>query len=245
MVRFAGMQGVARIVLGMGVAGLLAAAPVRAATARVVDLVLVLAVDVSRSVDYEEFQLQREGYAQALTSPEVLNAIKTGQIGAIAVTYFEWSGFDQQKTIVPWTVVDDLASAEAVASRILEAERPFAGYTSISNAIDYGMVLLEASPHEGLRQVIDISGDGSNNSGRPILLARDEAVAKGITINGLPIVNDRPSPFGRIEINLEDYYKTTVIGGPGAFHVVAQDFQAFGQAIRAKLVKEIAELPAE
>lgn len=213
------------------------------ARAKVVDLLLVLAVDISRSVDAEEFDMQRQGYAQALTHPEVITAIRSGAVGSIAVSYFEWSGAGQQVLILDWTVIDSLETAQTAVSRIMEADRSFYGYTSLSEAIDMGRTLIAASPHEGFRQVIDISGDGSNNAGRSLNDARAEALAAGITINGLPILNNRPNPFGRAELNLDEYYATYVIGGPGAFQVPALGFESFSQAIRAKLIKEIAALP--
>ncbi|MFD2264134.1 DUF1194 domain-containing protein [Lacibacterium aquatile] len=217
--------------------------PIASASARVVDLLLVLAVDISRSVDSEEFQLQRQGYAQALTHPEILAAIQSGSIGAIAISYIEWSGADQQVLILDWTVIENEESARMAAGRILEADRSFYGYTSISEAIKKGTSLIASAPHEGMRQVIDVSGDGSNNSGAPVTVARDEAVKAGIVINGLPILNDRPNPFGQLDQKLDEYYRNFVIGGPGAFMEPARDFQAFAAAVRAKLVKEIAGMP--
>jgi len=208
-----------------------------------VDLELVLAVDVSRSIDADEFDLQRQGYARAIVNPSVLGAIQSGAIGAIAVTYIEWSGADQQKTVVDWTLVRDQASAEAFAARILAAPRSFAAYTSISGAIDYAVRLFETNRFEGSRQVIDVSGDGSNNSGRPVWLARDAALEVGITINGLAIINDRPNPFSRPEPKLDDYYRENVIGGTGAFVMIAEDFASFSSAILSKLSKEVAGKP--
>jgi hypothetical protein len=208
-----------------------------------VDLELVLAVDVSRSIDTDEFELQRQGYARAITNQSVLSAIQTGAIGSIAVTYVEWSGADQQKTVVDWVVIRDLPSAQDFAAAILAAPRSFAAYTSISGAIDYSIKLFETNRFEGSRQVIDISGDGSNNSGRPVWLARDAALEVGITINGLAIINDRPNPFSRPEPKLDDYYRENVIGGAGAFVVIAEDFHSFSSAILSKLIKEIAAAP--
>ncbi len=210
-----------------------------------VDLELVLAVDVSRSIDADEFDLQRQGYARAITNQSVLNAIQTGAIGSIAVTYVEWSGADQQKTVVDWTLVRDAQTAQDFAAAILGAPRSFAAYTSISGAIDFAVKLFDANRFEGSRQVIDISGDGSNNSGRPVWLARDAALEVGITINGLAIINDRPNPFSRPEPKLDDYYRENVIGGAGAFVIVAEDFQSFSSAILSKLIKEIAAAPGQ
>jgi hypothetical protein len=209
-----------------------------------VDLELVLAVDVSRSIDADEFDLQRQGYARAIVNPSVLSAIQSGAIGAIAVAYVEWSGADQQKTVVDWALVRDQVSAEALAAQILAAPRSFAAYTSISGAIDYAVRLFENNRFEGSRQVIDVSGDGSNNSGRPVWLARDAALEVGITINGLAIINDRPNPFSRPEPKLDDYYRENVIGGSGAFVMIAEDFGSFSSAILSKLIKEVAGEPA-
>jgi hypothetical protein len=208
-----------------------------------VDLELVLAVDVSRSIDADEFELQRQGYARAIVNPTVLSAIQTGSIGAIAVAYVEWSGADQQRTVVDWALIHDPASAQDFAAAILAAPRSFAAYTSISGAIDYAVRLFENNRFEGSRQVIDVSGDGSNNSGRPVWLARDAAIEVGITINGLAIINDRPNPFSRPEPKLDDYYKENVVGGTGAFVVIAEDFTSFSSAILSKLIKEIAAAP--
>jgi len=210
-----------------------------------VDVELVLAVDVSRSIDADEFELQRQGYARALVSPAVLRAIETGPIGAIAVAYVEWSGADQQRTVVDWTLIRDQASAQDFAAAILAAPRSFAAYTSISGAIDYSVRLFETNRYEGTRQVIDISGDGSNNSGRPVWLARDAAIEGGITINGLTIINDRPNPFSRPEPKLDDYYRENVVGGSSAFVTVAEDFNAFASAILSKLIREVGATPGE
>jgi hypothetical protein len=222
----------------------LAAQPAGAPSKSVpVDIELVLAVDVSRSIDADEFELQRQGYARAIVNPAVLNAIQSGSIGAIAVTYVEWSGAEQQRTVVDWTLIRDPASAQDFAAAILAAPRSFAAYTSISGAIDYSVRLFDSSRYEGSRQVIDISGDGSNNSGRPVWLARDAAIEGGITINGLAIINDRPNPFSRPEPKLDDYYRENVVGGTGAFVMIAEDFTAFSSAILSKLIQEVGEAP--
>jgi hypothetical protein len=213
------------------------------ASAETVDLQLVLAVDVSRSVDDEEFQLQREGYAEALKDPRVLASILSGGNRSIGVTYMEWSNAHLQRQVVKWTRISDGESAALFAEAILAAPRSFSGWTSISGAIDYAMRLFELSPFTSDRQVIDISGDGSNNSGRPVSEARDDAMRLGITINGLPIVNERPSPWLPPEPNLDEYYLKNVIGGPGAFMIVAEDFGTFQRAILNKLIREIAALP--
>jgi hypothetical protein len=214
------------------------------ALAEPVDLQLVLAVDVSRSVDDEEFHMQREGYAEALKDPRVLASITSGGHRAIGVTYMEWSNAHLQRQVVKWTRISDGESAALFAEAILAAPRAFAGWTSISGAIDYAMVLFERSPFESERLVIDISGDGSNNSGRPVAESRDDALRLGITINGLPIVNERPSPWLPAEPNLDEYYLKNVIGGPGSFLIVADDFTSFQTAILNKLIREIAAAPA-
>ncbi len=204
-----------------------------------VDLELVLAVDVSRSVDEEEFDLQRQGYAAALTSPRVMQAIRSGALGKIAVVYMEWSGADQQQVMVPWTLLANEQDCKAFAAKILAARRPFSAYTSISGAITFSLDLLRTNPYEGTRQVIDISGDGPNNSGGSVEQARAVAVANGVTINGLPIVNNRTNPFGRIERDVEPHYRESVIGGPGAFLVVAEGFESFANAVMSKLIREV------
>jgi hypothetical protein len=208
-----------------------------------VDLELVLAVDVSRSIDAEEYDLQKQGYARAITDPKVLGAIRSGMLGAIAMTYVEWSGSTQQQQVVEWAVIRDAASAEAFATSILAAPRSFAAYTSISGAIDFSLQLFGRNQFDATRRVIDVSGDGSNNSGRPVWMARDYAIESGVTINGLVIMNDRPNPIGRPEPKLDDYYRDQVIGGDGAFLMAVEDFQSFANAILAKLIKEIARLP--
>ncbi len=200
----------------------------------------MLAVDVSRSVDPDEAKLQREGYIAALTHQRVLQAIASGPNRRIAVTYFEWAGVNSQRIVVPWTLIDGDASAGDFVEQVAAANYVFWNWTSISGAIDMGMAMFDTNRFEGTRRVIDISGDGRNNQGRPAELARDDAVAKGITINGLPIVNDRTN-FGRMpEYDLEAYYRDSVIGGQGAFLVVAQDFDSFAGAILSKLIREIA-----
>ena len=222
----------------------LAAAPTRAQPPGPVDLLLVLAVDVSRSVDEDEARLQREGYRAAIVDPRVVDAITRGMIGAIGVAYVEWAGLEYQRLVLPWTRIASQADAQVWADRLAEAPRASLSWTSISAAIDFSRRVLAEAPFEATRRVIDVSGDGVNNSGRAVERARDEAVADGIVINGLPIVNDRPT-FGRAPpIPLDLYFEASVIGGPGAFMVVAEDFEAFGQAVRRKLIREIADLGA-
>lgn len=209
-----------------------------------VDLELVLAVDVSGSVDAEEGRLQREGYVAALTDPKVQAAIRGGPYGRIAVTYVEWAGDSFQRITVPWTLLSDRSSVEAFASSIAESPYLTAQWTSISAAIDFSARLFNDNGFEGARRVIDVSGDGVNNRGRPVQWARDEAVAAGVTINGLPILNDRPNPWGgSAPANLDGYYQDHVIGGPGAFLVPAVSFEAFADAILSKLLLEISGLP--
>ena len=205
-----------------------------------VDVALVLAVDVSRSVDEEEARLQREGYRAAVVDPRVLEAIRGGMVGAVALAYVEWAGIDYQRTLIPWTRVGDAGEAAAWAETLASAPRQSLSWTSISGGIEAARRELAALPYETLRRVIDVSGDGPNNSGPPVEEARDRAVAEGITINGLPIVNDRPGFGRRPSIPLDEYYERSVIGGPGAFVVVAEDFASFGDAVRRKLVREIA-----
>lgn len=220
---------------------LFAASP---AAALPVDLELILAVDVSRSIDADEARLQREGYVQALTDPRVIQAIQSGVHGRIALCYVEWAGVGLQFTLIDWTLIKDHASANAFASKLSEMPIQSHSRTSISGAIDYSVKLFGRNGYEGERLVIDVSGDGRNNDGRPAHLARNEAVAKGIVINGLPIVNDRPTFGFPPDANLDVYYETDVIGGPGAFMVVARSFEQFGEAILSKLIREIAETPS-
>ena len=208
-----------------------------------VDVLLVLAVDVSRSVDEDEARLQREGYRNAVADPAVVEAIRGGMMGAIGLAYVEWAGAEYQRLVLPWTRIAGTGEAQAWSERLGEAPRASLSWTSISGALDFSLKVLNDAPFEATRRVIDISGDGVNNSGGPVELARDRAVAEGITINGLPIVNDRPT-FGRMPpVPLDEYYRENVIGGPGAFVVVAEDFQSFGLAVKRKLIREIAALP--
>jgi hypothetical protein len=208
-----------------------------------VDVELVFAVDVSYSMDPEEQRLQRDGYVQALTSPEFLQALKSGAHGKIAVAYMQWaSAFDQDVT-VNWTVIDGPASARAFADKLAEAPYRRARRTSISGAIDSAMKMFENNGYNGMRRVIDVSGDGTNNDGRPVTLARDDAVQQGVTINGLPLLI-RPSSWGYVDIaNLDEYYEDCVIGGTGAFMIPIKDREHFVRATKTKLIMEIAELP--
>ncbi len=205
------------------------------ARAEPVDLSLVLAVDASGSINHYRFELQKRGYVEAFRNPRVLRAIQSGMIGAIAVTMFQWTGPSLQREAVPWMVIRDAASAEAFARAIEDTPRLlYGGGTSVSGAIDRGVAVLASNPHEPARRVIDVSGDGENTSGRPARIARDEAVAKGIVINGLPIL--------AVEPFLDRHYAEEVIGGEGAFMIATKDFENFGDAILRKLIAEIAEL---
>ena len=219
-------------------AAALSTVPARAETE--VDLALVLAVDISYSMDPEEQALQREGFAQAFRSPTVHDAIRRGVLGRIAVTYVEWAGSWDQKVVVPWTVLDNPESIVAFADRIAATPLHRAQRTSISGAIDFTAKLLTESGFDATRRVIDISGDGPNNQGRLVTPARDEAVAKGITINGLPIMLKRP---GYLDIpDLDLYYRDCVIGGLGAFMVPVREREQFIQAIKTKILLEVAGL---
>jgi hypothetical protein len=205
-----------------------------------VDVELVLAVDVSYSMDPEEQVLQRDGYREALVSPDFLNALKQGMHGRVAVTYVEWAGASDQRVIVPWRLVDGAASAQAVADEIGRQYLRRAARTSVSGAILYSAGLFDRSGFRGIRRVIDVSGDGTNNQGQLVDIARDEVVAKGITINGLPIMLKRPA-LNSVDIDdLDIYYEDCVIGGPGAFVVPIREREKLKEAIRTKLVLEIA-----
>jgi len=215
-----------------------------ARAAEKVDLLLVLASDVSRSVDADKFELQRRGYGHALSDPRVVEAIRSGSNGRIGVCFMEWSGVMSQKLVIDWTAIGDANTARQFADRILEAPRSFTDRTSISAAIDFAMAQLERAPFEAPRRTIDVSGDGTNNSGRDAAAARDDAIAKGVTINGLVILSERPLAWNPEHTNppggLENYYRQNVIGGPRAFVMAAQDFNAFGQALINKLIAEVA-----
>jgi len=221
----------------------LAAARAARANPEPVDVLLVLAVDVSRSIDEDEARLQREGFRTAMSDPRVVAAIRSGTLGAIAVCYLEWASADYQRIVIPWTRIDSQEAANAWAEALARAPRVSMNWTSISGAIEASMRAIADAPFEGTRKVIDISGDGVNNSGAPVTLLRDLAVDAGITINGLPILNDR-SPFGRPHnMTLDQYFTEFVIGGPGAFMIPADDFGAFQSAVLRKLIREISGLP--
>lgn len=224
------MKLLARAALVLGIAA--AAGRPAADPSRPVDVALVLEVDVSGSVNEQRFELQRRGYATALASPQVAEAILAGPNGAIAVTLVEWSGAGQQRQMISWSVIDGPAAAARFGSAVAETPRAFAEMTALGDAIDYGAALLRNGGFGAARLVIDVSGDGRANAGRRAHAARDDAVAAGITINGLPILGEEPG--------LDRYYRESVIGGTNAFVIVARDFEAFAEAIREKLVREIA-----
>lgn len=208
-----------------------------------VDLELVLAVDVSRSMDMDEQNLQRDGYVAAFRHKDVIEAIASGPSGRIAVSYVEWAGPAFQTTLVPWTIIDGEAAAHAFADRLAAAPMSREHGTSISNGLIYVGPRFEGNGLAGDRRVIDVSGDGPNNMGVPVIVARDPLIAAGITINGLPIMIKRPGGFASIE-NLDIYYEDCVIGGTGAFLVPVTDIHKLASAIRRKLVLEIAARPA-
>lgn len=208
-----------------------------------VDLELLLGIDVSGSIDDDEAELQRAGYIAAFRHPVVLKAIRSGILGRIAVAYIEWAGFGHKKVIAGWSVIHDRRSAEAFAARLTLEPPETASRTAIAETIDFAVPYFDRNSFQGLRRVFDISGDGPNNWGGPVTEARDRAVKAGIIINGLPIMNDKPSYSGRPPMdNLDLYYKNCVIGGPGAFIVVANSFKDFASAVRRKLILEIAGL---
>ena len=212
-----------------------------------VDMLLVLAADVSRSVTEPKFRLQREGAAAAITHPDVVKAITSGAHRRIAVSFVEWATAGQQSVVVDWTAIGSAAAARSFGDRLIEAPRSFAGSTSISGAIDFSVGQLERAPFASDRRVIDVSGDGNNNSGRLVLDARDAAIEKGITINALVILTPLTESFRPEHTNppggLEKYFQDNVIGGSGAFTVVAESHEAFGRALTKKLIQEIAGSP--
>ena len=210
-----------------------------------VDLLLILAADVSRSIDSAKFQLQREGYAAAISNPRVLDTIRSGHNGRIGLSFVEWSGVGAQHVVIDWMTVGDAAAAKDFGDRLIEAPRSFADRTSISGAIDFAMREFDQAPFGSARRTIDISGDGTNNAGRDVTAARDDAVDKTVTINGLVILSDNPMAWNPDHTNppggLQNYYRNNVVGGPGAFVMVAQNFNSFGQAIIAKMIAEVAQ----
>jgi len=205
-----------------------------------VDVELVLAVDISYSMDFDELKLQREGYVEALTSKEFLNALKQGMHGKVAVTMVEWAGAAEQRIVVPWRLIDGPESAQKVAAELLAQPVRRAFRTSISGALLFSAPLFENNGFSGIRRVIDVSGDGTNNQGPLVHLTRDEVIAKGIIINGLPIMLKEPQPNSVDLKDLDIYYEDCVIGGPGAFVVPIRERDKFKDAIRTKLVLDIA-----
>ena len=220
-------------------AGMISQAEARTDTA--VDLELALAVDVSRSIDANEARLQRQGYIAAFRDPDVIHAIRAGMLGRIAVTYFEWAGMTVPEVVVDWTVIGDDASALAFAEKLGRMAPNSARRTSISRAIEFALPLFDGNGFEGTRRVVDVSGDGPNNWGDLVTAARDRAVAAGVTVNGLPILDHGGGIFSNFNLpDLDLYYRDCVIGGPGAFVVVAADFRDVARAVRRKLILEIA-----
>jgi hypothetical protein len=207
-----------------------------------VDTELVLAVDVSYSMDPDEQALQREGYVQALMSREFMEALKLGTNGRVAITYFEWANVGDQKVLLPWRLIDGPETADAVAAELAAAPYRRASRTSISGGLMFGQSLFASSGYQGLRKVIDVSGDGANNNGPPVTLVRDDVLAKGTTINGLPIMLKKPNLMTMDIEDLDVYYEDCVIGGPGAFVIPIKEREKFTDAIRTKLVQEVAGL---
>jgi hypothetical protein len=220
------------------------AAPAASAADGEVDLELVLAVDVSRSMDFDELQVQRQGYVAAFRNPEVIAAIGAGVVGRVAVTYLEWSGSSYQTVIVPWRLIASREDAEAFAAALEAAPISRERGTSISGGLLFSARQFADNDFEGMRRAIDVSGDGANNTGAPVAPMRDQLVEEGITINGLPIIIRPSQPGGFYDMTqLDVYYEDCVIGGPGAFMITVDDIARFEVAIRRKLVLEIAGLP--
>ena len=211
-----------------------------------VDLALILLSDVSRSVDEAEFRMQKQGYAAALTDPRVVAAIRGGALGAVAVAYVEFAGAGEVRTVLDWRVVRDSGSARTLADEVEAAPRAFWGRTSISAGIDHAVQMLAELPFEAQRRVIDVAGDGTNNSGRDASTARDDAVAAGITVNGLAIMSEGAPGWAMSHVQppggLTEWYRQNVTGGPGSFVVEVSAFEHFGEAMTRKLINEIAEL---
>ena len=222
---------------------LLLALPAAAQDKKQVDLALAMAIDISGSIDPDEAHLQREGYVQAFRDPVIVKAILGGSNGRIAVAYYEWSDAWVQRILIDWTLLDSEAAIADFASRLAAAPISIARRTSISGAIRYAIPLFDRSPYEAERKVLDISGDGSNNDGALVTDMRYEALKERIVINGLPIMNDRPNPFGfPSEADLDKYYLACVTGGPRSFVEVARNFEDFPRAVRKKLLQEVADI---
>ena len=229
------------LLCGVAAAPMVRSAP---ATPQAVDLELVLATDNSQSIDPSEARLQRQGVAAAFRHPEVIRAIQSGSLGRIAVAYLDWSSVPYTRLSVDWRIVSDKASAEAFANALLKAPPAFGSGTAIGEAIGLAAQLIELNNIQGTQRTIDVSGDGPNNRGRPVYDVRDEVVAKGITINGLPVVSTGEYGQGEWGIyygDLENYYRNCVIGGPRSFALPAKGFEEFAAAIRHKLVLEISD----
>jgi Protein of unknown function (DUF1194) len=225
---------------------LLLALPAQAQDKKEIDLALALAIDISGSIDPDEAHLQRQGYVDAFRDPVIVKAILGGPTGRIAVAYYEWSDSWMQKLLIDWTLLDSDAAIAAFAQRLADAPISIARRTSISGAIRYAIPLFGRSPYEPTRKVLDISGDGSNNDGGMVTDMRHEALKERISINGLPIMNDRPNPFGfPNETDLDDYYLHCVTGGPRSFVEVARSFEDFPRAVRKKLLQEVADISPE
>lgn len=208
-----------------------------------VDLQLVLAVDVSRSIDEVEAELQRRGYIEALTNDRVIDAILSGDNKRIALCYTEWAGTHYQAVVIDWTVIDSAASARRCADKLAESPRASQSWTAIGAALAHAGQRFEASGFISKRRVIDVSGDGRTNDGPPAELIRDRLVAQGIVVNGLPVMMGREN-FGRPpDLTLDKYYEENVVGGPGSFMIVARSFDDFGRAVRSKLIREISSAP--
>ncbi len=221
---------------------LFSALPVQAQDKKEVDLALALAIDISGSIDPDEAHLQRQGYVDAFRDPVIVRAILGGANGRIAVAYYEWSDSWMQKLLLDWTLLDSEQAIAAFAQRLADSPISIARRTSISGAIRYAIPLFGRSPYEPVRKVLDISGDGSNNDGGLVTDMRHEALKERISINGLPIMNDRPNPFGfPNEADLDDYYLHCVTGGPHSFVEVARSFEDFPRAVRKKLLQEVAD----
>jgi len=219
--------------------------PSAAMAAEKVDLLLVLAADVSRSIDSAKFQLQRQGYAAALSDPRVLDAVQAGRNGRIGVAFVEWSGAGNQHLLIDWTLIGKADAAKGFGDRLIELPRSFNDRTAIGGGIQFAMAQLALAPFESVRRTIDVSGDGTNNAGADVTAARDEAVRKGVVINGLVILTEHPMAWNPDHTNppggLETYYRNNVIGGPGAFVMVAKNFESFGDAIVSKMIAEVSQ----
>ena len=216
--------------------------PVRADT--LVDLQLVLAVDVSRSIDEVEAELQRHGYTEALTNRTVIDAILSGEHKRIALCYAEWAGTHYQVVVIDWTLIDSAEAARGFAEKLAEAPRTSQSWTAVGAALAFAARRFDNSGYESKRRVIDVSGDGRTNDGPPAEMVRDNLVAQGIVINGLPVMMNRTN-FGRPpDTGLDKYYEENVIGGPGAFMITAANFDDFGRAVRSKLIREISSVPS-